>query len=474
MRFEGFVFDHREQTLRRDDTLVPLPPKAAAVLALLLESPGALVTKEHIFTTLWPDGFVEDGNLTQTVYVLRKALDRSGDGRRFIETVPRRGYRFALPVEPVPVPVPVPAPAVAPPRTPSSWMRQARRIAMTMAAALALSCGLVTGAAQSGAHVRPVPPEVQRQFDLGQYWWNMRTLPATRKSIALFTEVVKEAPWSPLGYVGLAEAYVMIANHNMIPGQNNASYARAAGYAKQALERDPKSGEAIALLGFIALDRDKNLNAAERALRTGTALQPGYASGHEFLGTLALDRGDLATADTQMRRAIELEPTSPMVLAWYGIVQYYVGRYDDASTALRESFDLQRSNTMAAYYLILADVAGKRFSEARAVLAPFKGTVHHVELASLTAYVDLHSGRRAEALREMPDLRPRRLDQKHEHLDAVTLAALCLDLGRRADAVSWLRRAMTDPEWRGMQGEVRGDPRIRTIANDPELRALAV
>ena len=381
--------------------------------------------------------------------------------------MPRRGYRF------------VPAIEAAEPLRPdgwpfTAWAQRARRWAAAAAAAVVLACGLVAGAAQSGAHARVLPAETRRQYELGQYWWNQRTLAGTRRSIALFRGVVKAAPWSPLGYVGLAEAYAMIANHHLLPGKATESYARAASYAREALARDPKCGEAFALLGFIALDRDRNVAVAERALRTAVMLQPGYASGHEFLGTLALERGDLNTADAQLRRAIDLEPTSPMVLTWYGMVQYYEGRYDAARSALRDAFDLQRDNEMAAYFLVLADAGAHEYGEARALLAAFKHSPHQAALAGLTAYVDLHAGRRAVALREMPDLRPRRIVSRRDHLDPATLAALCLDLGRRGDALAWVRNALADPEYHHMIGEVLRDPRLHTIANDPAIRAPAV
>lgn len=93
--FEGFRLDAKAGTLWRGDEVVSLSPKAAEVLKLLVVSQGRVVSKQEIFDSVWADTFVEDGVLTQNIYTLRHALGRDSEGRQFIETVPRRGYRFA-------------------------------------------------------------------------------------------------------------------------------------------------------------------------------------------------------------------------------------------------------------------------------------------------------------------------------------------------------------------------------------------
>src|SRR6266550_143586 len=81
--------------LLRGGTPVPLTPKAFDVLVALLERRDRVVDKTELIQLVWPDSFVEDANLSQTIFVLRKMLGKDSDGCHFIETVPRRGYRFA-------------------------------------------------------------------------------------------------------------------------------------------------------------------------------------------------------------------------------------------------------------------------------------------------------------------------------------------------------------------------------------------
>lgn len=96
--FGHFRLKIAERLLLREQEPVPLTPKAFDILLILLESGGRLVEKDDLMKRVWPNTFVEEGNLTQNVSLLRKALGESASGAQFIETVPRRGYRFVAPV----------------------------------------------------------------------------------------------------------------------------------------------------------------------------------------------------------------------------------------------------------------------------------------------------------------------------------------------------------------------------------------
>ena len=91
--FGPFRVDLRRRVLLRNGEPISLPGKAFDVLVLLLENAGSTVTKDDLLKAVWPDAFVEEGNLTQTVFLLRKALGDS-DSQPLIVTVPRHGYRF--------------------------------------------------------------------------------------------------------------------------------------------------------------------------------------------------------------------------------------------------------------------------------------------------------------------------------------------------------------------------------------------
>ncbi|MGH9219858.1 MAG: winged helix-turn-helix domain-containing protein [Vicinamibacterales bacterium] len=96
--FGPFVLDVSEQTLLRDGRVVPLTPKLFDVLRVLVEHDGRLVDKETFIAEVWGGGFVEEGALTRSVSMVRKALGDTLSDPVYIETVPKRGYRFIAPV----------------------------------------------------------------------------------------------------------------------------------------------------------------------------------------------------------------------------------------------------------------------------------------------------------------------------------------------------------------------------------------
>ena len=97
--FGPYRVDLDERRLLRGDAPIPLTPKAFDTLLALVENAGRGLDKEDLLRRVWPDTFVEEGSLTRNISVLRKAL--GGDEGQFIETIPKRGYRFVAPVKEV-------------------------------------------------------------------------------------------------------------------------------------------------------------------------------------------------------------------------------------------------------------------------------------------------------------------------------------------------------------------------------------
>jgi TolB-like protein/DNA-binding winged helix-turn-helix (wHTH) protein len=96
--FGLYRLDRPARRLLRSGEPVPLTPKAFDTLLALVERRDRVVDKAELMGIVWPDSFVEEANLSQTIFVLRKTLGADPSGRPFIETVPRRGYRFAADV----------------------------------------------------------------------------------------------------------------------------------------------------------------------------------------------------------------------------------------------------------------------------------------------------------------------------------------------------------------------------------------
>jgi eukaryotic-like serine/threonine-protein kinase len=95
LEFGPFRLDPEQRLLLREQQPVPLSPKAFDLLLILVQRSGQLVLKDDLMKLLWPDTFVDEFNLGQHVFQLRKALGEKAQGSTFIVTVPGRGYRFA-------------------------------------------------------------------------------------------------------------------------------------------------------------------------------------------------------------------------------------------------------------------------------------------------------------------------------------------------------------------------------------------
>jgi Tol biopolymer transport system component/DNA-binding winged helix-turn-helix (wHTH) protein len=98
--FGPFRLDAQARLLYRGERVVPLTPKVFDTLLVLVEHGGQVLTKEALLQAVWPDSFVEESSLSQNIFLLRRMLKEDGDDRTFIETVPRRGYRFVAEVRP--------------------------------------------------------------------------------------------------------------------------------------------------------------------------------------------------------------------------------------------------------------------------------------------------------------------------------------------------------------------------------------
>ena len=130
--FGPYRLDPSERKLLCNNEIVELPPKAFDTLVLMVRNSGHLMEKDELIRTLWPDSFVEDGSLSNNVFLLRKAL---GEDPQYIETVPKRGYRFVAGVRCLPdgakghregaqFQVPRPAVVAAAAQAPPLWRRR--------------------------------------------------------------------------------------------------------------------------------------------------------------------------------------------------------------------------------------------------------------------------------------------------------------------------------------------------------------
>ena len=96
--FGEFNLNVEDQSLNRNGENIPITPKMFDLLLVLVQNPQRVLLKEFLLQSVWPDSFVEEGNITFNIRQLRKAMHDDAQSPCYIETIPRRGYRFRVPV----------------------------------------------------------------------------------------------------------------------------------------------------------------------------------------------------------------------------------------------------------------------------------------------------------------------------------------------------------------------------------------
>jgi TolB-like protein/DNA-binding winged helix-turn-helix (wHTH) protein/Flp pilus assembly protein TadD len=136
LEFGDFQVDRDQRVLLRDGDLIPLAPKVFDTLLALVESGGRVMEKDELLKKIWPTTFVEESSLARSVSTLRKVLGQDPDGQEYIQTIPKRGYRFIPEIRPVPEQLS--EEVTAPPIRPKSgWSIAARAGALLLALILA-------------------------------------------------------------------------------------------------------------------------------------------------------------------------------------------------------------------------------------------------------------------------------------------------------------------------------------------------
>jgi DNA-binding winged helix-turn-helix (wHTH) protein/Tfp pilus assembly protein PilF len=337
-RFSDFELDTASLTLRASGELIDLPPKTVELLAVLLERSGSLVTKAELMRVLWPDGFVEDANLTQHVYLLRRALRKYG-GVNPIETAPRRGYCFKAPV------------------------RAARRRPAIAAAVVLL---LLTASGAGPAAAPRIGTGALHAYQLGQYFWNLRSMSAMVRSVAYFRRTIALAPRSALGYAGLANAYTELADFEQ-PCTECASWRRDAEQAaSRAMSVDPSSAEAHVAYGMIRRVFYDDDSTAAREFKTALRIDPRNALANQWYGNMLIASGRPGEGVRRLQVAATQQPISTATYAWLARGYYYQRRYAQAEYYAREALALEPTRLETTVLLGLVQEARGQFSDALA------------------------------------------------------------------------------------------------------------
>jgi DNA-binding winged helix-turn-helix (wHTH) protein/Flp pilus assembly protein TadD len=485
--FGPFRLDPTERLLLRDGEAVPVTPKAFDTLLALVDRRGRLVEKSELMTAVWEDAFVEEGNIAVTVSMLRKALGDENKDPTYIQTIPKRGYRFICEVHEVAKSDPDMAPSNDSPSVSAKLPRASPKVGISI---LALSCVAITivfvhtrinqkiawkqepvaqsmpGGRETTIQKHLPNSRVYQAYLEGRYFWNKRTDESLRRSVEYFQRATIEDPQYAPAFAGLADSYTLLASFGVEPASQ--AYPNAKVAALKALELDPSLAEAHTSLGMVSFYYEWNWQNAENEFRRSIELDPNYPLAHAWYALDLAAMGRLEESIAQVQRAAELDDLSLSINTELGRVYYCSRQYDRAIAAYRKAIDLDpqfarahtRLGVTYAAQRHFAD-AVREFKQARSLSGP------DPYLDGLLGFAQAFSGN-ARAARVLQEELTER--SKHEYVPAFSMALISIGLRDRDQAFEWLSKSYQDRStymvW------VRTDPLLDSVRSDPRFSVL--
>jgi DNA-binding winged helix-turn-helix (wHTH) protein/Tfp pilus assembly protein PilF len=495
--FDHFRLDLAEKMLTRDGAAVPLTPKAFDTLVLLVEKSGRLVEKGELMNHLLPDTFVEENSLSQNIYLVRKALGEESQGPRYIETVPRRGYRFAASVRKVSTRDMTAAEGsethalVARSESLTGALAMAhalspllRRISRTSLLALApvltlLAIWLIWSAPRGFTDERKHSiwrstenPEAYQAYARGLFFWNKRTEDGLSRSIGYFNEAIARDPHYALAWAGLADTYAVTGYLGYKFMRADDAYRMAEEAATKALEIDQTMAEAHTAMSVVRAYRDGDLPGAEKEIKKALALKEDSATAHQRYSIYLRDQGRLSEALAEIRRAQEIDPLSLTIASNLAYIHYLRREYDQAANCARRALETEPDYFQSLIALGPTLQQQRKYEEAIALLEKVraqqngKAGVYYNALEAL-GHAYAVAGRRAAAERIIAELKAFPEDKDETTYRQALIRA---GLGDLDNAFALLEA--NSGSWNLPPVSLRLDPRFDNLRADPRFEAL--
>lgn len=485
-RIEGWLVEPSLNEISAGDLVHHLEPKVMELLVLLSERPGEVVAKETLIERLWPERAVTDAVITTTVWELRRALGDDAKKPRYIQTIPRRGYRLIAAVAPVhpaaqppasfpqesagstddhPRPVlsesgpgPVPVPALF-----------SRHWILGAGAAIAVAVIILAGIWQSdGRRERDrsgESAEARAACLEGRRLWKRRTEEESRAGLAEFERAIRLAPDYAPAHAGVADAYIQLINLDALRPAEGYPLARAA--ALRAIELDENLAEAHAALGMIRLGADWDWKGAEASFRRAIELDDSCAKAHNWFGQYLWAAGRAEEALREIETARALDPQSISIQMTAGSIYYYLDRTDEAVACFRRALDLDPQSAVA--WKSLGKVYEKRsqMNEAGEAFRRF------AELTGASASPRMVKDLARRSRKDDAEFLLEKLSLfwRLKYVRPSYIARVYLDIGDREQAMAWLERGYSERDSNLLQLKV--DPSWDALRDDPRFAALA-
>jgi DNA-binding winged helix-turn-helix (wHTH) protein/tetratricopeptide (TPR) repeat protein len=475
LRFGAFELDLHSGELRRNGVKVRLADQPRQILQLLLERPGELVTREQLRERLWTHGtFVDfETGLNTAVRKLRDALDDSAANPRFIERVPRRGYRFIAPVSSAPAS----RAEASSPKTPvfgrpvrTAWIAATFLVIAAAAVLIAHAVGS-RGAHGRGAsapararEARAANPQAHELYLKGVLAFGGQSPQATRDAVGYFERAVATDSDFTDAYSLLAQAQFQFLVSGSLAPRDVAPKAEAA--ARKAIELDDTLAMAHRTLGAILHTYYWKWDDGDREFRRARELSGDAVDLHGigFQGLIRARRIDEALAEAE--RVRKLDPRSFAAHINVAVARRASGQFDRAISELRRALELHAGRARGHFQLGVTFVLMGRPQDAIPELEQASNTSPgaNPRFEAYLAYAYAAAGQPLKARRILQSLEARR---RHQYVSAFGLALIHDALGDKAAALAAFERAYQERAVEIAQSEQY--PRFTTIASEPQF-----
>jgi serine/threonine-protein kinase len=308
--------------------------------------------------------------------------------------------------------------------------------------------------------------EAYRAYLKGRYFWNKRTPEVLKQGLGFFRQALDLDPTYASAYAGLADTYALLVWQDELP-QKDISRAKAA--ATKALDIDETLAEPHASLGFARFWYDWDFTNAESEFRRAIELNPDYATAHHWYGEFLGLTGRFDDGFKELRVAQQIDPLSPIINADLGKLLLLSRQPDQAIEQLQSTLEIDPDFPLAHLFLALAYNQKGLHEQAiteleKQVNSPGTRTIFKASLGFLYG----QSGRRAEATSILNELEEG-ISSK-QLFSPFEIALVHIGLGEKDKAMDWLEKAKTEHD--PFLIYIKVDPNFDSLRNEPRFQKL--
>jgi TolB-like protein/DNA-binding winged helix-turn-helix (wHTH) protein/Tfp pilus assembly protein PilF len=312
------------------------------------------------------------------------------------------------------------------------------------------------------ASPRPLNQEAYAEYLQGRYAWNLRREPALLEAVQHFETAIRIAPDFAQAYSALADCHTALGYLNARSPDETFPNARLA--AQKALELDNSLAEPHASLAYYYLYYERDWQAAETEFRKAIELNPSYATAHDWYGVYLTARGRWSEALAEMEKARELDPLSLPISTDVGFSLYYSGNYDAAIKSLQATLAKEPGFPLAHLWLGRAYEEKGMYPEAVAEFEKVQKSLPGWPVAiAATGWVYGRSGRKDDAHRILAELKAQ---SKKRYVSAYAIGLVHAGLGEKDEALrllnlglkertNWMVWTAVDPRWQPIRSDKR-------------------